>query len=463
MKVLILGGDGFIGWPAALDLSAAGHEVVIVDNLSRRRIDVELGTDSLTPIAPIELRLAAWRERFGREVRFIPCDIAQDYDGLVALLDTERPDTIVHLGEQRSAPYSMKTPTTKRYTVDNNVNATHNLLAALVEAQLDSHVVHMGTMGVYGYGTAGVRLPEGYLSVTTEGADGLPVAHEILYPTNPGSIYHMTKSLDQLLFAFYNKVDRLRITDLHQGIVWGTQTVQTSSDPRLINRFDYDGDYGTVLNRFLVESVVGHPLTINGTGGQTRAFIHIQNSVQCIRLAVENPPEPGDRVRILNQMTETHRVRDLAALVAGLTGATIEYVENPRTEAAENELLVSNDGLLALGLEPITLSDYLLFEITDVVHRFADRVDAEKIPSTSLWRQRVGVGVRVGATSGVGAPVGVSASAAVASDAPVGAGAWAGASEAPVEAGAWAGAGIAAAELPQAEEPVGAGLRGADR
>ncbi|TAM69257.1 MAG: NAD-dependent epimerase/dehydratase family protein [Microbacteriaceae bacterium] len=386
MKILILGGDGFMGWPAALDLSAAGHDVVTVDNLSRRRIDVDLGTSSLTPIESVEVRLAAWRELSGNDVRFLACDIAQDYDGLVEILDAERPDCIVHLAEQRSAPYSMKTAMTKRYTVDNNVNATHNLLAAVVELELDSHIVHMGTMGVYGYGTAGTVLPEGYLSVTMDGIAGTPIAQEILYPTDPGSIYHMTKALDQLLFAFYNKVDRLRITDLHQGIVWGTQTAQTSSDPRLINRFDYDGDYGTVLNRFLVESVVGHPLTVNGTGGQTRAFIHIQNSVQCIRLAVENPPEPGDRVRILNQMTETHRVRDLAALVSKLTGATIEYLENPRTEAAENELLVRHDGLVALGLVPITLSDYLLFEVTDIVHRFADRVDVEKIRSMSAWR-----------------------------------------------------------------------------
>jgi UDP-sulfoquinovose synthase len=391
MKILILGGDGFIGWPAALHLSALGHEVVIVDNLSRRRIDGELGIESLTPIASVDERIAAWREHSGREIRFEKCDVAHDFDRLVDLFVAERPDTIVHLAEQRAAPYSMKDSTTKRYTVDNNVNATHNLLAAVVEAGIDPHIVHMGTMGVYGYGTAGVALPEGYLAVTTDGADGVPIEQEILYPTNPGSVYHMTKSLDQILFAFYNKVDRIRITDLHQGIVWGTQTVETMSDARLVNRFDYDGDYGTVLNRFLVESMVGHPLTVNGTGGQTRAFIHLQNSVQCIGLAVENPPEEGDRVRILNQMTETHRVRDLAGIVSELTGATVSFVENPRTEAAENELLVKNDGLLALGLEPITLAENLLTEVAEIVRRFADRVDVAKIPSTSLWRRPAAV------------------------------------------------------------------------
>ncbi|RKR73344.1 NAD-dependent epimerase/dehydratase family protein [Frondihabitans australicus] len=387
MRTLILGGDGFIGWPTALELSAAGHDVVIVDNLSRRRIDTELGVGSLTPIRPIEERIAAWREVTGREIRFAPCDVAQDFDRLVDILLREEPDAVVHLAEQRAAPYSMKSAATKRYTVDNNVNATHNLLAAIVESGVDPHVVHMGTMGVYGYGTAGVALPEGYLTVTTEGATGEPVSQEILYPTSPGSVYHMTKSLDQLLFAFYNRVDRLRITDLHQGIVWGTQTSETRRDDRLVNRFDYDGDYGTVLNRFLVEGVVGHPLTVNGTGGQTRAFIHIQNSVQCIRLAVEHPVAAGERVRIMNQMTETHRVRDLAAVVARITGATIQNVDNPRTEAAENELLVTNDHLLELGLEPIRLADGLLEEVTEIVRRNADRVDVSKIPSTSLWRR----------------------------------------------------------------------------
>ncbi len=199
----------------------------------------------------------------------------------------------MHFAEQRAAPYSMKSSWHKRYTVNNNVNATHNLLAALVEAELDTHVVHLGTMGVYGYGTAGVKIPEGYLRVRIDTDDGDEVEQEILYPVNPGSVYHMTKTQDQLLFAFYNKNDGTRVTDLHQGIVWGTQTAETRLDERLINRFDYDGDYGTVLNRFLMQAAVGYPLTVHGTGGQTRAFIHIQDTVRCIQLAIENPPDVG--------------------------------------------------------------------------------------------------------------------------------------------------------------------------
>ena len=221
------------------------------------------------------------------------------------------------------------------------------------------------------------------MEVTTD--DGRKVSQEVLYPTNPGSIYHMTKSLDQILFAYYAKNDRLRITDLHQGIVWGTNTPETKRDERLINRFDYDGDYGTVLNRFLMQAAVGYPLTVHGTGGQTRAFIHITDTVKCVQLALENPPARGERVKILNQMTETHRVRDLANLVSSLTGCEVAYTPNPRREDAENDLFVRNDLFLDLGLEPTTLQAGLLTEVTEVARRYAHRADLSKIPAKSTW------------------------------------------------------------------------------
>lgn len=385
MKIFVLGGDGFCGWPTSLHLSARGHDVIIIDNLSRRKIDIELGIESLTPIRPLQDRLEVWGSISGKTIEHHNIDIAENYHRLFVLIKEYRPDVVIHFAEQRAAPYSMKSSWHKRYTVNNNINATNNLMVSLIAAGLNTHVVHLGTMGVYGYNSSGIVIPEGYLSVKIESPGNDLVEREILYPQSAGSVYHMTKTLDQLIFDYYNRNDKVRVTDLHQGIVWGTQTEQTKLDERLINRFDYDGDYGTVLNRFLVQAAVGHPLTVHGSGGQTRAFIHIHDTVRCIELALNSPPKRGSRVCIRNQATEIHQIGELADLVSELTGAQIRNLPNPRNEAQKNSLIMKQSCFLDMGLKPTTLREGLLKEMLETSRKYAHRCDLTRILCTSYW------------------------------------------------------------------------------
>lgn len=381
MKIIILGGDGFCGWPTSLKLAAAGHDVVVVDNLSRRAIDNELSSNSLTDIATISERIAVANKLIGN-MKYKQFSIATDYDLLVNFLRREAPDSIVHFAEQRAAPYSMIDARARRYTIDNNIRGTHNVCSAIVDSGLDIHLVHLGTMGVYGYSKAFGSIPEGYLNVrvneTQEDVD-------ILYPTAPGSIYHMTKSLDQIIFQFYNKNWGLKVTDLHQGIVWGTQTSETELDERLVNRFDYDGVYGTVLNRFISQAASGNALTVYGTGGQKRAFIHIKDTATCVQLAIETPPGDTNKVRIFNQVAEVRKLLDLAEIIEQQYGAEISFVENPRKEAAENELEVHNEGLKSLGFEPIILNDKLIEDVRFIAEQCKDKLKKENILSSPKW------------------------------------------------------------------------------
>jgi UDP-sulfoquinovose synthase len=380
MKIIVLGGDGFCGWPTSLHLADAGHDVIIVDNLIRRAIAERISSPSLTPIRPIEQRVEAAKSIGNISYQY--CDIAADDTLFKSILEKEKADVIIHFAEQRSAPYSMLGDMERKYTVNNNVSGTNNLFSNLVELGQRPHVVHLGTMGVYGYNDDFGEIPEGYLDVTIKQTQK---DVSITYPANPGSIYHMTKCLDHTLMQFYAKNWGFQITDLHQGIVWGTDTDITRQSEDLINRFDYDGEYGTVLNRLLSQAQIGYPLTVYGTGGQSRAFIHIQDTARCIQFAVDSPPEPGSRPRVFNQIGEVHTVRDLASMISENTGTEINFQDNPRKELAENQLKVSNQGLRSLGFEPITLKGSRMSEIEQTVVAFKDQIDRSVIDSKARW------------------------------------------------------------------------------
>lgn len=386
-NILVVGGDGFCGWPLVLRLSNKGHNVTIVDNLSRRKIDIELGYKSLTPICSIQNRIDAWKEVTGKTIKFHLLNVATDYDKLVSIIRDGKIEVIIHLGEQRAAPYSMKSRTTSRYTVDNNLSGTHNILSAIVDVNCDIHLIHLGTMGVYGYGVVENSLiPEGYVDVKMNDGRGNFKDVNILYPSYPGSIYHLTKTQDALFFQFYAKNWGIKITDLHQGIIWGLHTTETNMDKRLINRFDYDGDYGTVFNRFIMQAAMGIPLTIYGTGEQTRAFIHIENSMDCVELAIHNPEIYKNKVVIFNQMAETHTLNTLVHIIQNkFANVTINYIDNPRKELKANNLNVSNKQFLNLGMKPIYIDEYRMQEIYDTVCEFCDNVNKKCIMPSSKW------------------------------------------------------------------------------
>jgi len=381
MKVIVLGGDGFCGWPTALRLAKVGHEVLIIDNLIRRSIDNELSSGSLTNIASVRDRLNAANALVGN-ISFEYCDVAKDYALLSHLIRDFEPDSIVQFAEQRAAPYSMMGDKQRRYTVDNNITGTHNVCSAIVEVNPNIHLIHLGTMGVYGYNKDFGDIPEGYLNVTIN-STGSPV--DILYPANPGSIYHMTKCLDQLIFQFYNKNWGLKITDLHQGIVWGVETPETRLAPGLVNRFDYDGVYGTVLNRFISQAANNVPMTVYGTGGQTRAFIHISDTARCIQLALEHAEFDRNRVRIFNQVSEVHSVIGLARILEKQYGASIDYKDNPRKELSDNELEVSNVGLRSLGFEPIKLDISLVDDVRFIAETMSKNFVSSNVMTSPNW------------------------------------------------------------------------------
>ncbi|MDQ4043528.1 MAG: NAD-dependent epimerase/dehydratase family protein [Actinomycetota bacterium] len=382
MKILVLGGDGYCGWPTSLHLSDTGYEVVIVDNCVRRQIDHELGTHSLTPLTDIKQRVKAWQEVSGQTIAVEFGDLL-DWEFLSGVVQRHRPEAVVHFAEQRSAPYSMIDRRHALYTQHNNVIGNLNVLFALQEFAPACHLVKLGTMGEYG--TPNIDIEEGFIEIEHNGRrDRLP------YPKQPGSFYHLSKVHDSHNIHFACRIWGMRATDLNQGVVYGTVTPQTERDPRLINRFDYDEVFGTALNRFCVQAAIGHSLTVYGKGGQTRGFLDIRDTVQCVELAILNPPEHGE-FRVFNQFTEQFNVRQLAEMVAGAADkldveARVENIPNPRVELEDHYYNAKHTKLLDLGLEPHYLSDGLLDSLLNIALEYRDRVDPEVIMPRVDWR-----------------------------------------------------------------------------
>jgi UDP-sulfoquinovose synthase len=380
MNILVLGGDGYLGWPTALHLSARGHRVTIVDNLVRREYDREMGVDSLVPIAPLDERVKKWKEVSGRQIDLRIGNLTDAAFTYAAVADS-KPEAIVHFGEQRSAPYSMIDREHAVYTQVNNVVGTLNVMYAIAELDPTIHLVKLGTMGEYGY--PNIDIEEGFIEITHKGrTDVLP------YPKQPGSFYHLSKVHDSANIMFACRVWGLRSTDLNQGIVYGQSTDETDLDPALGTRFDYDAVFGTVLNRFCVQAVMGHPLTVYGAGGQTRGMLNVRDTLACVTLALENPAEAGE-FRVFNQFTESFSVRDMADMVKQASSRPVEIASglaNPRVEREEHYFNAANTKLLDLGLEPHLLTQAVIKDMLELVERHRARVDTDAIAPTVQWR-----------------------------------------------------------------------------
>jgi UDP-sulfoquinovose synthase len=383
MKICVLGGDGYCGWATALYLSKQGHAVAVVDNFVRRQWDFELGAQSLTPILPLSDRLRVWQELTGKLIEQFIGDV-QDYEFLSGVIESFQPGAVVHFAEQRSAPYSMIDRKHAVFTQVNNVVGTLNLLFALQELRPDCHLVKLGTMGEYG--TPNIDIEEGYIRIEHNGrSDVLP------YPKQPGSFYHLSKVHDSHNMMFACKIWGLRATDLNQGVVYGTVTDEVVLDEALINRFDYDDVFGTVLNRFCIQAAAGHPLTVYGKGGQTRGFLDIRDTVRCIEIACLNPANPGE-CRVFNQFTEQFSVLELAEMVQAAAWklgmrVNVEHQPTPRVESEEHYYNAKHSKLIDLGLQPHFLSDSLLDSLMNIAIRYQDRIDTSLFMPQVQWRK----------------------------------------------------------------------------
>ena len=379
MKTLILGGDGYLGWPTALHLSEAGHEVAVLDNFARRGYDFEMGVDTLVPIETLQTRIRVWRDLTGRSIGCYVGDLT-DADFTHHVVRDFMPDTIVHFAEQRAAPYSMVDRKHAVYTQVNNVVGTLNVLYAIAEINPDIHLVKLGTMGAYG--EPNIDIEEGWLEIEHKGRKD-----RVLFPKRPGSFYHLSKVHDSHNIEFACRIWDIRATDLNQGIVYGQQTQQTAMDERLATRYDYDAVFGTVLNRFVIQSVLGLPLTVYGSGSQVRGIIEIRDTVRSLQLACESPADRGE-FRVFNQMTQSLSITAMAETIARVSPekVRIEHLANPRVEEEGHHYNVVHSGLLELGLEPHLLSDTLIESLFEITKRYAHRVRPEAMVPTIEWR-----------------------------------------------------------------------------
>lgn len=382
MRIIVAGGDGFCGWPTALYLSEKGHEVTIVDNLVRREYDKELNSNSVTPIASLEERVAKWKELTGKEIKVYEGDL-NHYDFLSLVFKQEKPEAFVHFAEQRSAPYSMIDREHAVYTHQNNVIGNLNVLYAIKEFEPDCHLIKLGTMGEYGQ--PNIDIEEGYIEVEHKGRkDVLP------FPKQPGSFYHLTKVHDTDNIMFACKIWGIRATDLNQGVVYGLNTEETLKDPVLVNRLDYDAIFGTALNRFITQAAIGHDITVYGAGGQTRGYLNIKDTVRCVEIAAENPADRGE-FRVFNQFTESYSVLELAERIKKVAkgldiDVEVSNVENPRVEKEEHYYNAINTALIDLGLEPHLLTDEVLEEILTYSLQHKDRIIVDNVLPTVTWK-----------------------------------------------------------------------------
>ncbi len=382
MRIAVLGGDGYCGWATALYLSSKGHAVTIVDNFVRRQWDFELGVQTLTPIKPLAERLSAWHQLTGKTIDLLVGDVC-DYDFASSATKSIQPEAIIHFAEQRSAPYSMIDHKHAVFTQVNNVVGTLNLLFAVRELAPECHIVKLGTMGEYG--TPNIDIEEGFITIEHNGrTDTLP------FPKQPGSFYHLSKVHDSHNIMFACKIWGLRATDLNQGVVYGTVTDEVSIDEALINRFDYDEVFGTVLNRFCAQAAIGMPLSVYGKGGQTRGFLDIRDTVRCIELACQNPAKVGE-FRVFNQFTEQFSVLELAEAVKSVAGqmgmkVDIAHIPDPRVELESHYFNAKHSKLVDLGLEPHLLSDSLVDSLINIALRYRDRINPAMFAPQVNWR-----------------------------------------------------------------------------